>query len=185
MKTIRRFCELYEQGPSYSPHSSRMRSEQTCLLELLYTDAIASYLSLPHGHWWHGRGMTGMFTSSLPLSQSTLCTSNVLMCLPIQRPRHNGLNHRLSGIRTPRKNRFLVDRIPGVQWVIFIALGWNLACFQSWNSKRPRNPGGFVHSPAFWKQRPESAVNQNTTWREWCCIALPKRIVSVLVGKFI
>ncbi|CAG8257039.1 unnamed protein product [Penicillium olsonii] len=25
---------------------------------------------------------------------------------------------------------------------------------------------GFVHSPAFWKQRPESAVNQNTTRRE-------------------
>ncbi|KAJ5695331.1 hypothetical protein N7455_001763 [Penicillium solitum] len=35
---------------------------------------------------------------------------------------------------------------------------------------------GFVHSPAFQKQQPESAVTQNTTQREWCCIALPKRI---------
>ncbi|CAG8080358.1 unnamed protein product, partial [Penicillium nalgiovense] len=43
--------------------------------------------------------------------------------------------------------------------------------------QRPRNAGGFVHSPAFWKQRPEGAMNQNTTWHEWCCIALPKRIV--------
>ncbi|CAG7966933.1 unnamed protein product [Penicillium salamii] len=42
--------------------------------------------------------------------------------------------------------------------------------------QRPRNAGGFVHSPAFWKQRPEGAMNQNTTWHEWCCIALPKRI---------
>jgi hypothetical protein len=42
--------------------------------------------------------------------------------------------------------------------------------------QRPRNAGGFVHSPAFWKQRPEGAMNQNTKWHEWCCIALPKRI---------
>ncbi|CAG8118047.1 unnamed protein product, partial [Penicillium salamii] len=80
------------------------------------------------------------------------------------------------GIRTPRKNSVLVDRIPGVQWVILIVLGWHLASLQSWNSKRPRNAGGFVDSSAFWKQRSESAVNQNTTWHEWCCIALPKRI---------
>ncbi|KAK9846761.1 hypothetical protein MYU51_001305 [Penicillium brevicompactum] len=80
------------------------------------------------------------------------------------------------GIQTPRKNRFLLDRIPDVQWVNLIVLGWHLASFQSWNSKRPRNAGGFVHSPAFWKRRPESAMNQNTTWLEWCCIALPKRI---------
>ncbi|KAK9846916.1 hypothetical protein MYU51_000047 [Penicillium brevicompactum] len=73
-------------------------------------------------------------------------------------------------------NGFLVDRIPGIQWVNLIVLGWHLASFQSWNSKRPRNAGGFVHSPAFWKRRPESAMNQNTTWLEWCCIALPKRI---------
>ncbi|KAK4956977.1 hypothetical protein LTR66_013299 [Elasticomyces elasticus] len=77
------------------------------------------------------------------------------------------------GIRTSRKNRFLVDRIPGVQWHY---PRFASRVFSSWNSKRPRNAGGFVHSPAFWKQRPESAVNQNTTWREWCCIALPKRI---------
>ncbi|CAG8082283.1 unnamed protein product, partial [Penicillium salamii] len=56
----------------------------------------ASNLSLPHDHWWHGRAMTGMFTSSRSFSQSTLCISNVLMCLPIQSPKHNGLNHRLS-----------------------------------------------------------------------------------------
>ncbi|CAG7991029.1 unnamed protein product [Penicillium nalgiovense] len=48
--------------------------------------------------------------------------------------------------------------------------------FRSWNSKRPRNAGGFLLSPTFLKQRPESAMNQNTTWHEWCCIALPKRI---------
>ncbi|CAG8879329.1 unnamed protein product [Penicillium salamii] len=59
---------------------------------------------------------------------------------------------------------------------MLIVLGWHLASFQSWNSKRPRNVGGLVHSPAFWKQRPESAVNQNTTWHEWCCITLSKRI---------
>lgn len=51
---------IAQQRPSYPHHSSRMRSEQYCLLELLYTDAIASYLSLPHNHWWHGRGMTGL-----------------------------------------------------------------------------------------------------------------------------
>ncbi|CAG8230828.1 unnamed protein product [Penicillium salamii] len=49
--------------------------------------------SLPR---WDGRGMNGMFTSSLPFSQSTLCTSHVLMCLPIQSPKHNGPNHCLS-----------------------------------------------------------------------------------------
>ncbi|CAG8876390.1 unnamed protein product [Penicillium salamii] len=43
---------------------------------------------------------------------------------------------------------------------MLIVLGWHLASFQSWNSKRPRNTGGFVHSPALWKQRLESAVNQ-------------------------
>ncbi|CAG8084221.1 unnamed protein product, partial [Penicillium salamii] len=35
--------------------------------------------SLPR---WDGRGMNGMFTSSRPFSQSPLCTSHVLMCLP-------------------------------------------------------------------------------------------------------
>ncbi|OQD60064.1 hypothetical protein PENPOL_c029G03856 [Penicillium polonicum] len=42
--------------------------------------------------------------------------------------------------------------------------------------KKAKEYYGFVHSPAFQKQQPESAVTQNTTQREWCCIALPKRI---------
>ncbi|CRL29504.1 unnamed protein product [Penicillium camemberti] len=48
--------------------------------------------------------------------------------------------------------------------------------------KKAKEYYGFVHSPAFQKQQPESAVTQNTTQREWCCIALPKRIVSDLVA---
>ncbi|KAJ5957294.1 hypothetical protein N7501_011573 [Penicillium viridicatum] len=43
---------------------------------------------------------------------------------------------------------------------------------------------GFVHSPAFQKQQPESAVTQNTTQREWCCIALPKRIDALVLPSF-
>jgi hypothetical protein len=54
---------------------------------------------------------------SLGPSLSRLYASgHVLMCL---------------GIRTPRKNSLLVDRFPGVQWVIFIVLGWHLTSFQS------------------------------------------------------
>ncbi|CAG8154826.1 unnamed protein product [Penicillium nalgiovense] len=55
MKTIRTFCELYEQEvSSCSRHSSRMRSEHVCcLLVLPDTDGISCSLSLPHDHWWH------------------------------------------------------------------------------------------------------------------------------------
>ncbi|OQE69392.1 hypothetical protein PENNAL_c0136G10027 [Penicillium nalgiovense] len=47
MNTIRTFCELYEQRPSYSRHSSRMRREQFCLLELPYTVPMRSQAICP------------------------------------------------------------------------------------------------------------------------------------------
>ena len=75
------------------------------------------------------------------------------------------------GIRTPRKNnKFLVDRIPGVQWVILMSSVGISRLFNPETPKDPRNAGGFVYSPAFWKQRPEGAVNQNTTWHESCAL---------------
>ena len=43
------------------------------------------------------------------------------------------------GIRTPRKNSFLVDRIPDVQWVILIILDSHLTSFDAWQLDRNRN----------------------------------------------
>ncbi|KAK9847470.1 hypothetical protein MYU51_018713 [Penicillium brevicompactum] len=163
MNTIRTCSKLYEQDTPNIAVTRLPREKIPCLprAPLCRRDRMLSIRS----------------NSILVASTMSQCKVQIVYLGPsLSRLSAAGRVLMCVGIRTPRKNSFLVDRIPGVQWVILVVLGWHLTSSQSWNSKRPRNDGGFVHSPAFLKQRPESAMNQNTTWHEWCCIALPKRI---------
>jgi len=68
-------------------------------------------------------------------------------------------------IRSPRKNSLLVGRVPGVQWVIIIVLGWHLASLQSRNSERPENAGGFV-----WLDGRRAIPSQTARWLVQVCV---------------
>ncbi|CAG7983632.1 unnamed protein product [Penicillium salamii] len=157
MNTIRTCSKLYEQDTPNIAVTRLRREKMPCLPRspLCRRDRMLSIRS----------------NSILVASTMSQCKVQIVYLGPsLSRLSAAGRVLMCVGIRTPRKNSFLVDRIPGVQWVILIVLGWHLASFQSWNSKRPRNAGGFVHRSAFWKQRSESAVNQNTTWHESCAL---------------
>ncbi|CAG8074001.1 unnamed protein product [Penicillium nalgiovense] len=90
MKTIRTFCELYEQEVPYIP-VTRAECEASKYLVCSSSPIPMRSHAVYHFHMTAGgiddESPKGPYRLPWPFSQSTLCISHVLMCLPDTKPK--------------------------------------------------------------------------------------------------
>ncbi|KAJ5202885.1 hypothetical protein N7449_004964 [Penicillium cf. viridicatum] len=105
MKTIRTFCELYEQEVPYIP-VTRAECEPSKYLVCSSSPIPMRSRAVYHFHMTAGgiddESPKGSYRLPWRFSQSTLCISHVLMCLPDTKPKPQWAYTTVClGIRTP------------------------------------------------------------------------------------